>query len=289
MNDSEDITLMEEQKDQTVALDAIDKELANRPTETEGATSYKNSLRRCGNCCLTCQSCCATCGCGPLQTIQQGQVGLRMEFGQFMSKLGPGLHSFNPCTEKIIVVDMRSKVVDVGLQSLLTKDSVTIFVDAYVNYSVTCPEKAYFKVVDYARMIRFFTQGVMKTIVSEHTLTEILSNRKVIEKKMTEIIDDKTLAYGLKVYNIETQKIQLPQQMERAMAIVAETEKQSMARIIDARGNLESAKIFKEAADELGKNEISLQLQYFETLKYIAAEKNSTIIVPDSIMNSIKN
>lgn len=136
-------------------------------------------------------------------------------------------------------------------------------------------------------MIRFFTQGVMKTIIAEHTLTEILVKRKEIEKKLTQIIDDKTDQYGLKVFNIETQKIQLPVEMDRAMAAVAEAQKQSEARLIDAKGNLESAKIFKDAADILGENEISLQLQYFETLKFIAAEKNKTIIVPDSLLNAL--
>ena len=260
----------------------------NKPFETNGeAKGYKSCLSTAGACCMNCQCLCATCGYGPLKTIEQGQIGLRMVFGKFTSKLEPGLYTFNPCTEKIFVVDMRSQVIDVGRQTLLTKDNVTVFVDAYVNYSVSEPEKAIFKVIDYRRMIVFFAQGVMKTLVAEHTLTELLTNRQVIEKKMTEIIDHKTHPYGLKVYNIETQRVELPKNMERVMAIVAETEKESQARIIDARGNLESAKIFREAADELSKNTVSLQLQYFETLKYIAAEKNSTIIVPDSIMSAV--
>ena len=110
----------------------------------------------------------------------------------------------------------------------------------------------------------------------------------MIEKKITELIDNITDPYGIKVINIGTQKISLPPSMERAMATVAESEKQKLAKIIDAEANRDSAKIFREAADELSKNPISLQLQYFETLKMIAAEKNSTILVPDSILNSIK-
>ena len=106
---------------------------------------------------------------------------------------------------------------------MLTKDNVTLYVDAYVNFRVTDPEKATFKVVSYMSMIRFFTQGVMKTIIAEHTLTDILVKRKEIERKITKIIDDKTDEYGLKVFNIETQKIQLPVEMDRAMAAVAES------------------------------------------------------------------
>lgn len=267
----------------------MDKEL-DKPLERNAeAECYKSCLSFCGGIQRNIQCCCATCGCGPLKTIEQGNVGLKIRFGKFISKLRPGLHSFNPCTEDIIVVDIRAQVLDVGNQSLLTKDNVTVYIDAYVNYRVVSPEAAIFKVDNYEQMMKYFTQGVMKTIVAEHTLTDLLVNRKVIEHKITEIIDEKTDPFGIKVFDIETQKIELPQNMERAMATVAETEKQSEARLVDAKGNLESAKIFKEAADELSKNEISLQLQYFETLKFIAAERNRTIILPDSILSALRN
>ena len=267
----------------------MDTEL-NKPYDEKAENGgYKSCLTCCGGCQVKCQFLCAVCGCGPIKVIEQGSVGLKLRFGKYVSKLKPGMYTFNPCSEVIQVIDMRAQVLDVGNQSLLTKDNVTLYVDAYVNFRVTDPEKATFKVVDYMSMIRFFTQGVMKTIIAEHTLTDILVKRKEIEGKITQIIDEKTDQYGLKVFNIETQKIQLPVEMDRAMAAVAESQKQSEARLIDAKGNLESAKIFKDAADILGENEISLQLQYFETLKFIAAEKNKTIIVPDSILNALNN
>jgi regulator of protease activity HflC (stomatin/prohibitin superfamily) len=267
----------------------MDQELDKPYAKNEESTNYMGCLECCGNCQRNLQCICVSCGKGPLMTVQQGQVGLRVRFGKYVSKLKPGLYTYNPCSEKILIVETRAQVLDVGQQTLLTKDNVTVYVDAYVNYRIVVPENAMFKVVNYHQMIRYFTQGVMKTIVAEHTLSEMLTSRKKIERKLTEIIDEKTDPYGLKVFTIETQKIELPVAMERAMATVAETEKQSEARLIDAKGNLESAKIFKEAADELSKNEISLQLQYFETLKYIAAEKNKTIIVPDSILSALRS
>ena len=172
---------------------------------------------------------------------------------------------------------------------MLTKDNVTVFVDAYVHYRIEVPEWAIFKVENFETLVKYMTSGVMKTIVAEHTLSELLVNRRVIEEKITAIIDEKTEPYGIKVIDIETQKVQLTSSLERAMATVAETEKQSEARVIDARGSLESAKIFKDAADQLSKNPMSLQLQYFETLKYISAEKNSTIIVPDSVIGALNS
>jgi len=183
---------------------------------------------------------------------------------------------------------MRAQMINIPPQSLLTKDNVTLTVDAFCQYRITIPELAAFKVQSVNQLINFMCQGTMKTVFCEHSLTELLLNRKEMEKKITELIDTATDPYGIKVINIGTQKIQLPSTMERAMATVAESEKQKAAKLIDAQANLDSSKIFREAADELGKNPLSIQLQYFETLKLIAAEKNSTILVPDSILSSIK-
>ena len=275
-----------EKHKQIMALN--DRNLIKDFEDPNQTNCYKNCLICCGQKVKIMQCICACCGGGPIVTIQEGHVGLKTEFGQFTKKLPPGLYSFNPYTEKIVSVDMRAQVIDVGLQRLLTKDNVTLMVDAYVNFSITHPEKAVFKILDYRSLMIFLTHGAMKSIVAEHTLSEMLVNRKIIEKKLTHIIDEKTHPFGLVVHTIETQRIQLPKEMERAMATVAESEKQSEARLIDAKGNLESAKVFKKAADVLNENEISLQLQYFETLKMIASEHHSTIVVPDSILEQTR-
>lgn len=247
------------------------------------SSTYKSCMSCCGSCPKVCCVFCAPCGYGPIKIVQEGFCGLIKELGRYTRKVGPGVHALNPCTEEMVVIDMRAQMINIPPQSLLTKDNVTLTVDAFCQYRVTIPELAAFKVQQVQTLINFMCQGTMKTIFCEHPLTELLTNRKVIEKKITELIDDLTDPYGIKVINIGTQRIQLPASMERAMATVAESEKQKAAKIIDAEANLDSAKIFREAADELGKNPLSLQLQYFETLKLIAAEKNSTILVPDSI------
>jgi len=203
--------------------------------------------------------CCpfAACSKGPIITIEQGHVGLKIMFGKYSEKFGPGLYTYNPCTEKFIIVDARAQFMDLFQQNLLTKDNVTVYLDAYVHYKILVPEWAIFEAKDYKCLVKFMASGVMKSIVAEHTLSEMLINRKMIEKKITAIIDEKTEVYGIKVIDIETQKIELPKQMERAMATVAESEKKSEARVIDARGNFESSKLFRLAADELSKNPIS--------------------------------
>lgn len=251
------------------------------------ASGYAACIKCCGTipkilCCI-----CAACDCGPVKRIPTGKMGLLIEFGRLIRKLEPGLHSFNQCSQEILLVDLRTKILNIQPQMLLTKDSVTVQVDAFVTYKIVVPELATFKVENYTALVSYMTQGVMKTIVAERTLSELLVKRDEIEKAITSDIDAKTDPYGIKVISIETRSINLPQNMERAMATVAESKKESEAKVIDAQGSLESAKIFRQAADELKGNPMSLQLQYFETLKGIAAENNSTIIVPDSILSSL--
>lgn len=186
-----------------------------------------------------------------------------------------------------MLVNLMTQLIDIEPQKLLTKDNVTIKVDAYVSYNIRCPELAVYKVGNYDQLIRLQTQGVLKSVVAERNLSELLINRQEVEKSLTTIIDQKTDPYGINVISIETKGIQLPANMERAMATVAESKKEAEAKVIDAEGNLQSAKIFRKAADELKGNPISVQLQYFETLKTIAASNNSTLIVPDSILSSL--
>ena len=276
-------------QDMHPATENDDDEWLNRNLESESeAGLFKCCRQTCGNCMIFSQVLCSGCGEGNTKIIKEGQIGLMIKFGKYMAKLPPGLYTMNPCSEHIGIVDMRAQIVDVGFQQLLTKDNVTIEVDAYVNFRVSNPEKAYFKVKNYNDMITFFTQGAMKSVVSESTLNGLLENRAQIEKKLTDIIMEKATPFGMTVMTIETQTIRLPRDLRNAMAIVAEAEKQSEARVIDAKGNLESAKVFRDAADILKQNEISLQLQYFETLKMIASKHESTMIVPDSILEGLR-
>lgn len=245
--------------------------------------------------CLSCTGCvysaiccpCAACGCGPLVEIPQGHIGLKLILGRLVGKFGPGLHTFNRCTEKIITVDMRVQSLNVNKQTLLTKDSVTVYIDVFVNFRIVIPEYALFKTSNYYALLDLMVQAVMKNIVSERTLSQLLINRKEIEKSTCYFLDERAHPFGIDVVSIETQSIALPHKMERVMATVAESEKRSEAKVIDAKGNLESAKIFRQAADELIKSPTSFELQYFETLKSIAMENPSTLIVTDSIMSTI--
>ena len=243
--------------------------------------------------CLKCSGCipatlcfvCATCRCGPIKEVNQGHLGFLMELGKLKRKLGPGLHSYNPCTESLVMVDMKVQALNTSEQKLLTKDSVTVWIDVYVNYKIVIPELALFKTKDYHYWLGLTIQSVMKTIVAERTLSQLLINRKEIEKSTTIIMDEKAHQYGIDVVAIETQSIRLPVNMERAMATVAESEKAAEAKQMKAKGSLESSKLFRQAADQL--NNVALEVKYFHTLKYLAVENKSLLVVTDSIMNKM--
>lgn len=158
-----------------------------------------------------------------------------------------------------------------------------LVVDAFVQYRIAIPELAAFKVESVENLIKYMTQGTLKTVFCEHSLSELLTNRKMIEKKLREIIDPLTDIYGVQVLKIGTKQIKLPRTLQESMATIAVSEKQKEAKIIDAEANLDSAVLFREAADEICKNRFTLQLQYHEILKFVSTKKDSIIVVSDSV------
>lgn len=247
----------------------------------------KNCMIGCGSLLTMLRCLCASCNKGPTIVIQQGHIGLRISLGKFIQKIPPGIYSFNSCTEKILVVDCRTQLKPISTQILITRDNISLFVDAFVQYRIKNPEYAIFKVENYEGLIDYTAQGTIKTIFAEHTLSEILEKRAKIENEIALIIAEKIEPFGIKIAAIETPKIRLPQQLEKAMANVAQSYKEGEAKLIGANGNFESAKLYRQAAEELGKNELALTLQYFETMKYIASDNNESIILPNELIEFI--
>jgi regulator of protease activity HflC (stomatin/prohibitin superfamily) len=268
-------------------LSARDQKLI-KPYTTDQA-DYVDCWMSCiGNCWKI--ICCpfAYCDCGPVRHIPENHDGLVLSMGRYSKKLGPGIQTVNPCSETLIIVDLRATTLDIKPQILLTKDNVNITVDAYCQYQVRIPELAAFKVKDAQRMIAFMIEGTLKTIFCLHSLQEVLQDRKKIEKIISDIIDDATDPFGIQVLHVGIQKLSLPKSLEEAMASVAESENQKAAKIIDAQANFDAAKIWRASADELSKNMVSLQLHYWEVLKEVSSENNTTILMPNELLNSIK-
>lgn len=251
---------------------------------TDEASLYSGYLSCCGG--ISRHGCivCAFCGCGPVVEIHQGFIGLVQAFGRFIRKIGPGLHTYNSCTEQILSVDMRSQTLNIVPQDLITRDNITITVDCYVVYKIIVPELAIYRLENYSEFINYTTMGTIKTIVAGKTLTELLSQEDEIEAEITQIIDKQTDPFGIDVFSIEIQRIRISDALVSALATIALSEKEMEAKIINAKGNFDSARVFREAADELSKNPLSLQLHYFETLKQISSEKNSQITLMPSVL-----
>lgn len=153
------------------------------------ASGYAGFIKYCGlipkvGCCI-----CAPCGKGPVKIVPTGYIGLLTEFGRVIEKLEPGLHTINACSQQVMLVNLMTQLIDIPPQKLLTKDNVTIKVDAYVSYNIRCPELAVYKVGNYDQLIRLQTQGVLKSVVAERNLSELLINRQEVEKSLTTIID----------------------------------------------------------------------------------------------------
>lgn len=222
----------------------------------------------------------APCGCGPLMKINQGEIGLLLHQGKLSAKLGPGLHTYNTCLDELIRVDMKTRILQLPSQLLITRDNVTIYMSAYVFYNVVVPEYAVFRIQDAESLVRHLTMGTIKSVVATKKLSDLLTKRKEIEDYIAHVIDEKTEYFGIDITELDTMSMDLPKDLETALMSSAQAEREAKAKIISAKGNLESARIFKNSAQELSKNKVSLQLQYFDVLKRIAEDKPTHLVLP---------
>jgi len=171
----------------------------------------------------------------------------------------------------------------------MTKDNVSLAINAVIYYQITDVKKAIFNVRDCQSATSNFAQSTLRTVIGEHNLDEIFANRAQINARLTHIIDVETDLWGIKVTNVEIKDIQIPPEMERILAAVAEAKREGAAKIITAEAELKAATTLAEAADIMSTNPMSLQLRYFQTLAEISADKNSTIIVPSEIITGGHN
>ncbi|XP_064457226.1 stomatin-like isoform X2 [Ornithodoros turicata] len=193
---------------------------------------------------------------------------------------GPGLFFIIPCIDNYTKVDLRTVSFDVPPQEILTKDSVTVAVDAVVYYRIQNATIAVTNVEDYGRSTRLLAATNLRNVLGTRNLSEILSERESISHTMQTNLDDATDAWGVKVERVEIKDVRLPVQMQRAMAAEAEASREARAKVIAAEGEQRAARSLKEAADVISMSGPALQLRYLQTLTSIAAEKNSTIVFP---------
>jgi regulator of protease activity HflC (stomatin/prohibitin superfamily) len=229
---------------------------------------------------------------GGIKVINQYERGVVLTLGKFTGMREPGLRYVLPIFQKLMRVDVRSTPIDVPKQEIITKDNVTVGVDAVVYLRVVNASKAMLETTNYVYATSQFAQAALRDVTGGADLDELLASREIISEKIKEIVDGETDKWGIDVENVKIQNIELPQDMKRAMAKQAEAERERRAKIIAAEGEQMSAQKLGEAADIIAAHPIALQLRNLQVLGEISVEKNSTIIFPSQFMDtvdSIKN
>lgn len=216
-----------------------------------------------------------------LKVVQEYERAVIFRLGRLLGGAkGPGIFFVIPCTDEYSKIDMRTKSFDVPPQEILTKDSVTVAMDAVVYYRVKCATSAVANVEDADSATKFLAQTTLRNVLGTKNLAEILTDRDHISHTLMEILDDATDAWGIAVERIEIKDVCLPKQLQRAMAAEAESAREAKAKVIAAEGEMNASVKLKEAADILASAPNAMQLRYLQTLNIICAEKNSTIVFP---------
>lgn len=215
-----------------------------------------------------------------IKVLREYERGVIFRLGRYAATKGPGLILLFPIIDRMVKVSLRTLVLDVPTQDVITKDNISIKVNAVVYFRVMQPNKAVIEVQDFLFATSQIAQTTLRSILGQSAMDELLSERDMINRKLQVIIDEHTEPWGIKVSNVEVKQIDLPIEMQRAMARQAEAEREKRAKIIHADGEFEASKKLAQAAEVINKQPVSLQLRYLQTLTEIATEKNSTIIFP---------
>ncbi|HOA23126.1 MAG TPA: slipin family protein [Aggregatilineales bacterium] len=215
-----------------------------------------------------------------VRIVQEYERGVIFRLGRVVGAKGPGLFFIIPVIDRMVKVDLRTVTLDVPPQEMITNDNVTVKVNAVAYFRVVDPEKAIIQVENYRSATYQIAQTSLRSVIGEAELDEVLAHRDRINTKLQRIIDEATDPWGIKVSMVEVKDVELPPQMQRAMARQAEAEREKRAKIIHAEGEFQAAQQLREAADTMAGEPQALQLRFLQTLTEIAAEKNSTVIFP---------
>ena len=215
-----------------------------------------------------------------VKILPEYERGVVFFLGRFQAVKGPGLILLFPGVQKMIKVSLRTVTMDVPPQEVITRDNVSVRVNAVVYFRVVQPDKAIIAVENFLYATSQLAQTTLRSVCGQGDLDDLLTEREKINKIIQEILDRQTDPWGIKVALVEVKAIDLPEEMKRAMAKQAEAEREKRAKIIHADGEFSASAKILEAANLLSQNPVSLQLRYLQTLTEIAAEKNSTILFP---------
>lgn len=215
-----------------------------------------------------------------IRILREYERGVVFRLGRLIGVKGPGLILLIPVIDKMVKVSLRTVVMDVAEQDVITKDNVSIKVNAVVYFRVMQPDKAIIEVENFLFATSQLAQTTLRSILGQSELDELLSQRDKINIELAKIIDNQTEPWGIKVSNVEVKHIDLPQEMQRAMAKQAEAERERRAKVIHAEGEFQASQRLSDAAHVISTNPAAIQLRFLQTLTEIASEQSSTIIFP---------
>jgi regulator of protease activity HflC (stomatin/prohibitin superfamily) len=215
-----------------------------------------------------------------IRVLREYERGVVFRLGRLIGGKGPGIIFLVPIIDRMVKVSLRTVVLDVPPQDVITKDNVSIKVNAVVYFRVVQPEKAIVDVENYLFATSQISQTTLRSILGQSELDELLAQRDKINQELQKIIDEHTEPWGIKVSNVEVKQIDLPIEMQRAMAKQAEAERERRAKIVHAEGEMQASQKLSDAAKVISENPIALQLRFLQTLTEVAADKNSTILFP---------
>lgn len=215
-----------------------------------------------------------------VKIVPEYRRGVIFRLGRLIGAKGPGLFLIIPFVDRMVTVDLRVITMDVPPQDVITKDNVTVKVDAVVYFRVVDPDASVVKVLDFVRATSLISQTTLRNVLGQSELDELLTQREKLNQMLQKIIDEQTEPWGIKVSIVEIKSVELPEGMRRSMAAQAEAERERRAKIIHAEGEFQASERLAEAGKIIAREPTTLQLRYLQTLTEIASEKNSTIIFP---------
>ncbi len=219
-------------------------------------------------------------GSAAIKIVQEYERGVIFRLGRLIGAKGPGLFFIIPIVDRMIKVDLRVVTLDVPSQEAITRDNVTVKVNAVVYFRVMDPSAAIVNVEDYRRATWQLAQTSVRNVIGQSELDELLAHRERVNDKLQRIIDEQTEPWGIKVSLVEVKDVELPPVMQRAMARQAEAEREKRAKIIHAEGEYQAAQTLQDAAALLAVQPAAIQLRYLQTLTEIGVEQNTTVVFP---------
>jgi regulator of protease activity HflC (stomatin/prohibitin superfamily) len=215
-----------------------------------------------------------------VKIAREYERGIVFRLGRLQRARGPGVIILIPIVDRMQKIDLRVVTLDIPRQEMMTRDNVPVTVDAVVYFRVVMPEDAVVKVENFSRATYLLAQTTLRSVLGQHELDELLSQRDKINQQLQQIIDEGTEPWGIKVTLVEVRDVILPDTMKRAMARQAEVERERRAKIINAEGEFQAAEKLVQAAAKISTQPVALQLRYLQALTEVATEHNSTTIFP---------